>query len=394
MSTDLNVVTCLRPDQLAIQGFVAKQPDVSIDGPFEIEDADVAKPVLSVVSMPHWILQISVPAMAGRRVLRRTMRFASEIAQSYDGAAYDLQKDIVFWPKCKRKPSPTKRRPERIRLVELAWFLPARMACPGTCETFLSTLREIYPKCLPTRYGTFEPFQYRCSAEQPGEFVTKWEELSEIVTGGGLSWRATQPCFGGAVSFPDNRNDRRPVGAARCVKIYLSFDGRALREDQSCCAAVEELFRKLAQELQAFYAAGHVMRKVVADRNVWFDAKSEESPFPRTEWWMGIPPVPMWLLWFGGPYKDLVAEAAAQSVTVTRPAGVFLRPGAQPMDRDELRTHALDLPPNLLVRYDETSASPERMHLADRLKSIVRPGQDYERLLRQPVSAEHIPVLE
>jgi hypothetical protein len=64
--------------------------------------------------------------------------------------------------------------------------------------------------------------------------------------------------------------------------------------------------------------------------------------------WQGLSPVPMWLSWFGGPYRDLVAPHL-EGEGGRRDAGVLLRLGTEPRPAGELP--AWPLPQQLTYRY-------------------------------------------
>jgi hypothetical protein len=137
--------------------------------------------------------------------------------------------------------------------------------------------------------------------------------------------------------------------------LTLDFDGRAL-EDDRWRDAVVSLFVQLARRLGAFYAMAYVQRNVIARRGqLWHDVESESYPLPRTKWWLGVPPAPTWLAWFGVPYRAEVEPALgrARQSSSDWPEGILLEIGSQPADLDQLKETFPSLPAHILARMGE-----------------------------------------
>ena len=117
--------------------------------------------------------------------------------------------------------------------------------------------------------------------------------------------------------------------------LQLSFDLRALDVER-----VVELFIAAAQDLGAFFAAAQVdpgyeivegepsMTRLTPGTETFLDERA------RLAW---APPAPMWLSWFGEPYRELVAEhllGAPEVRGVGR--GLFVRMSDEPAPMAEL----------------------------------------------------------
>lgn len=391
MSMDFDIVTFKKPEQSDIEEFASEYPLALIDGPFEVDAIDLPEVVTATVLAPRWLMQLSLPEVARKKDVSAAKTFASYIAESYQGGAYDCQKDMMLWPKGKRKRYSAPKEQERIRLIELEWFLPVEISSPKTAKLFLDLLCKICPEAFPTRYGTFKPLQEKMDINNIKPFLETWKFEGEDVVGT-FFWNANNPCFGGGVFFAERHDIDIPLGASLCSTVYMSFDGRALHGDARWCETVVTLFLTIAKSLEAFYATGYVLRNVIAKRNTWFDNKSEESPLPKSRFWLGIPDEPTWLSWFGAAYKPLVEEALKKICTQNTDEGIFVRLGYEPMDKDELQGLAPMLPPELLVRYEmEAPDSERREAISSFLKSMSLEVKHKWETRRIPKPAEYIP---
>jgi len=176
--------------------------------------------------------------------------------------------------------------------------------------------------------------------------------------GDSFFWKSSKPCFGGHVSFPDQRDLYKPERAGSAINLSMDFDGRALHGDSRWSETVVSVFIELARNLKAFYAIGYVQRNVIARRGIWFDGKSEASPTLPGRWWLGLPPTPGWLMWFGAGYARVLRDSVARLASTQTPDGILLRQGLKPMDCDELKGVLPLLPRNLIALADGENYKP------------------------------------
>jgi hypothetical protein len=139
---------------------------------------------------------------------------------------------------------------------------------------------------------------------------------------------------------------------------------------------VVELFVAASERLTPIYAAAQVRRGWIASANnrLWADGRTESGEVltGRNGHWHGLPSMPMWLNWFGEPYKDVVAPHLA-ALTPAKPSilrrlldgpvepvtphaehrrnGLFVRLGDHPRAAKQLGTWPI--PSDLLRRPDE-----------------------------------------
>lgn len=329
---------------------------MEIDGPFAIEPDDLDEALASAVLAPRWLLRLSLPASSSGRDFALARSLAIELARRRQGAVYDPQGAAILWPRGKRRRGRTDAAEERIRVVSLEWFLPASAPAEALSAAFLAATRRLFPEAVPTRFGAFEPFRGKLVPGDDRPFVASWEAARGAPFGEVISWKATRPCFGGSVSFPDPREQFRPAGVRRAVRLSIGFDGRPLHSDSCWREATVDLFAGVARKLGAFYGAGYVRRGAIAKRgSVWYDGTSETWALQRSRWWLGLPPRPTWLGWFGTPYRERV-EPALSRHGIVAPEGILLRLGDEPMDLDELAGRFPKLPRELLATGDDGPA--------------------------------------
>ena len=373
MSYDFEIVVKKLPEQAHITEFILSHPELSIEGklhskggnpivnrrvadgiesimeiwgPDKVEAEDLDDIVARTVKPPCWLVRITVPA-AEKDTVSLAEAMSIHIAQRCGGAVYDPQAEAMVWPKVNFRSSPLPRN-EAIRVVDLGWYLPPSQSSVSMAQTFLRTTGRLCPQALPVRFGVYHPLQGKL---RPGDEQPFLDAIEEIVREGHaemLELKSKTPCLGGTLWFPSRRNDPRMSGTSNYVDLKMSFDGRVVESDSQWCERIVSLFIELAANLKAFYGHGYVERGVFASRRgLGYGAESEHYPTPAGRW-RGIPSVPYWLNWFGGPYFPLL-EGSLRGGEVSRfPNGVLARFGSKPMDLDGLRNSRLSVPLDLV----------------------------------------------
>lgn len=343
-------------------------PAVSVWGAFSVEPEDVEECVLEVVPAAKWVWQINVSMGAPDNSIDVAKELCCFLAKKGKGAAYDLQEGKIFFP----RPSwfsrfrPAKRKvvdvpPVRIDLIEIELFLPFSRVKAETAQELLDILRDYCPAAVPTRFGLFDPLQFRLEPGNDKPFTDVWTSELSKEHGGSFNWKANSPCFGGQVFFSDRREEppNPPSNYSRRHSLQLSFDGRALEGDRNWIDTVETLLQQLAMRLNAFYAACYVIHNASFVRNNVGIVFGETDYYSISEgrWWVGLSTNPTWLTWFGPGYVELVAPylTDCQSVKESTPSGIFLKMGPKPMNRNQLSDYP-SLPDSLKVRENSMPA--------------------------------------
>jgi hypothetical protein len=242
---------------------------------------------------------------------------------------------------------------QRIPLLALEWNLPAHLKHADPAP-FLALLRETLAEALPLRIGRGgERLPHKVAPGDYSEFLRFWRDVSAIEHGSFFSWKASPPIFGGHIRFPDSRNGSEHP-PPRAVRLFLHVDGRVPEQQGTWAERAVELLTSVAQLTQAFFGAAYLQRNwVFRSGRLWYDTESEDAPTGQGTDWLGLPPDPTWLTWYGPSYAALVRSALEGFPCETRGASILVRLTAHPVSKDELRGLAPRLPAELLaVRAD------------------------------------------
>jgi hypothetical protein len=239
---------------------------------------------------------------------------------------------------------------ERISEVELTWFTGLSGSDPTVPRRFLAALAQHAPEAMPRRYGGVEPLPYRLEGPNANEdFVARWQDEAATYSPM-LFWTAARPCFGGSATMSTEHDPEGRPGRP-IVRISASFDGRAFARDPQVTERMIGLFASLAASLSCVYAAGTVQRDMIVKRGrSSVDGRTEATPLPYADRWMGLPAAPTWLAWFGSPYAPLVRAHLAPFIRDEHDGSLLVRLTDDPADRDQLAGLFPPLPLDLIAR--------------------------------------------
>jgi hypothetical protein len=310
------------------------------DGPYAVQAVDLDEELLAVVPHSRWGMLISRPAAAGDEGIRRALIVATAIARANRGAVYDPQTETLVFPL--RAVAKQSARESRVRLVSLTWLVAQNRALADIAKTWLGLVRRFFPEAVPSRYDTTEPMQHQLEPGGEDDFYAFWEAANREV----IPWvlfKSAAPCFGGIVSLlGPSPTKHQPIA------IQMDFDGGYLEANAASRRACTDLFRAVAEDLGCFYAAGHVERNwIVARRNLSTDSQTETLHILKKTEWLGLPPFPVWLSWYGGPYKERVRPSLERVSFEENPEGLLLRLGDMPQDVDQVSGRFPGLPADL-----------------------------------------------
>ncbi|SNT60304.1 hypothetical protein SAMN05421812_11262 [Asanoa hainanensis] len=292
-------VVTREPDHLVLESGRAQ---LEVWGPDPAEADDFEEALAAACLAPRWMVQVSTAATAPKAAIAQLRSLARHLAEQTDGAAFDPRQDGLIWPRGVRKATvPAGER--ETSMLTLDWFVaPSRWA--QTAGGLVDLLARFCPEALPTRYGEWEPLPHRF---ERGQFT-------RAVHGPKVFWRSTRPCFGGWAYGPGD-------GAFPVGRITLTFDGGLVRADDRWREGVVDLFTTGAERFGAFFAAAQDEPGYTVSRNRPWQTDSMQSGeyFLRGTDWQGLPPVPMWLSWYGGPYATLVSPGLVRLGEAPKP---------------------------------------------------------------------------
>ena len=361
-------------------------PALRVDGPLDATAGDLPVTLAGACLDPHAMLAIGVRLPAPKRNYQLARSLGRELAEHNDGAAFDPQEEALVWPRGRPRRVPPRPDREETSKVGLEWFLPPDR-WPDAPATLVRLLQSRCPEALPTRYGLWEPPPYEFDEDDPEAFISFLLDNPD----GDAFWLASRPSFGGSAFGPDIEVEPGDE-ELRIAYVGVNFDGNVLEEDARWRETIVDLFVDGAREMGAFFGGAQALPGWVATRNNRLWATTETllhgEDLLRGQLWQGLSPVPLWLSWFGEPYRDLVGrhltperldEAAGHELeggnSLRRllgrgpathpedaqlretPDGLLVRLAEQPLPRERLLT--LPLPAELTYRPQPASVTDD-----------------------------------
>jgi hypothetical protein len=331
------------------------------------EAEDFSEETAGACLAPKWMTEVQVPYSVPKKAIELGRSLARHLAESYEGAAFDRQDDRLLHPRGKPHRVGARQSEENTELVKVEWFLP-RERWAEAPATLLHLLRRRCPEALPRRYGRFEPPQGRFDLQDPSPFIRFVLDEEE---GDGF-WFSGRPSFGGFWRAP--HADRLVTAGEERLRIghlEVSFDGLVLRRDPRWLEAIGDLFAIGARELGAFFGAAQVETGWVVSRNNRLHTTAESilqgaaEHIRRGAFWQGLPPVPMWLSWFGPEYRELVephlTEDAFRESSPPRRSGALRRLFGKEKPHAPEQPRIERLGDGLLVRLAELPATTDQL---------------------------------
>ncbi|MEK6719101.1 MAG: hypothetical protein AABZ33_00365 [Chloroflexota bacterium] len=359
--SDIRVSDATGPNGMGLvihrRGLFRRGAIATADGPIHAEAGDLSDTLLSGLLSPRWLMEFQLHGSSVQSDLPVIEALAIHLARACDGAVFDPQRELLLWPVTPVREA-VRRSDRRIPLITLKWFLPtSRLVSPLPSE-LLEVLRDVCPKALPRRYGTYEPLQHRFEGDgADAAFAAFWDEEATVVHGSTFFWTTTRPVLGGSATLPDQRDIYRPPGVRRVASLDLDIDGSTVGSQPAWLERTVEVFRAVAERFDAVFAHAYVRRNVLLKRQIWFTPDSEQYPLPKGGWFRGLPAVPTWLAWYGPAYRTEIEASLPEAVTTRVGPALLVRWGNEPMNLDALRS-VPQLDPRLVVPDPEADGRP------------------------------------
>ncbi|MCA9817979.1 MAG: hypothetical protein H6677_16930 [Candidatus Obscuribacterales bacterium] len=219
-------------------------------------------------------------------------------------------------------------------LLRLSFLLPPGHLRKLKARDFLNMLRQNLPQALP--YSWLEIFyETRLEVEEEIErtFIETWDTVILSTGYPGFYWGSQAPFCDGMVRFTGGW-PQHSYNALSPDLLELQFDqSQIAREEPSLLPEIVCGFTAIARNLEAFYAAGYVLRNYLLENGaITFVIDVSETLPSYSDWWDGIPKTP-WLTWFGADYKSLLNDSLSgcELVTESTEDGCLLRLGEFPV---------------------------------------------------------------
>ncbi|MFJ2503773.1 hypothetical protein [Microbacterium sp. NPDC087592] len=248
--------------------------------------------------------------------------FAARLAERVDGTVIDPQ---TYEPP-EREPEPAPEpdpepEPPRPRFLHLRWYrLLDDANDKDLAEIYLRTARDFFKPGVPSRFGTYEPFQGRFPRDDDARFDEMYREdcfIGDLILAG-------KPIEHGTID--GWTNDLRQ----RTQSVRLKFELDRLVKLKAL-DAIEPFFVALAERTGSFFAFAEVNTSRYGTALPPMGVKLDDP-------WSGLPTDPQWLTWFGPEYAELVAPHLDPARVTATPLGTLHRWTQHPAEADELRT--------------------------------------------------------
>lgn len=240
--------------------------------------------------------------------------------------------------------------------ITLAWELAYGKRHRGTAVGLIAALRECDPKALPRRYGLREPLKGVVVDDDFAGFFEACKDAAAEPFGGSVLFRTHRRFSWGYISFSDPRDPPpRPkaVGKKR-VRVTLDFLGRDF-ETPGQADHLASLFTAVARALGAFFAIAYLETGLTKRGPMLYSYT--RYPLPRSKYWLGVPQVPGWLVWFGPPYAEPLRQSCAEFISAEFDEGFLMRRSEVPVAIGALRDSQPVYPPDLTARLCEQTLS-------------------------------------
>lgn len=286
-----------------------------------IEPEDVPDEVTAVMLEPRWLYQVLVEGSFETEI-PHAVRFARKLAQASSGVVVD-QQGGTLWSRGKLRTPP---RVERglIDVVELSWWVMNRTDPEEAAALWVDLARRHLPEALPRRWGVYEPLSEKADPDNPAafaDFVARREDT--------VYFKASAPAIEG--SIPVFRWN------ARFGDVNLSVHRDAL-QDEAWRVPLQRLFIEFARGTGAIVATAEVVRDYEwSGRSLWSGDENEDAAsLASKSRWLGLPPYPVWWIWFGPDYAPLVHDHLDSTQVRVVGDGLFHARSVEPADRDQL----------------------------------------------------------
>lgn len=297
MSVELVIVTDREPPSDALAGIAAiSRGTIAFDGPHQVDRESVPDPLFRFASTFSWLTTLVLPTSLPDGEAHRVLSRLTDLVGRLGGAVLDPQTDRIVWPPTSAAATPER----RVSVLQLLWVAPASRPADELLQGFLGSVLPHFPEASPRRYDDVEPLQQRFDPRDPRAFV-------RFALGRGSTyWSSSRPFYGGSFATPEAGDDEDSLQATRGLE--LAVDVASLADDPGKVDRLVETFADTAQVARAIFAVAYVEENVIARRNgLYYDDLHGKIRLPYPTRWYGLPPIGMWLAWYGRPYVPLVA---------------------------------------------------------------------------------------
>ncbi|WP_435748603.1 hypothetical protein [Microbacterium sp. PMB16] len=296
-----------------------------LDGPERLESEDIPEGWTEVAGATVlYSIHVSYDVQTGSSGFSATAEepnlaaataFAVRLAERVDGTVIDLQ--TYEPPEAAAVPAPAPE-VEKKRYLHLHWYRLRQDDSNDLAAIYLRTAREFFKPGVPSRFGTYEPFQGKFPRDDDSAFDAMYREECSV----GSFVLNGMPIEHGAIEGWSNDL----YGRIQSVSLTYELDrlGKLKAVD-----ALEPFFVTLAERLSCFFAFAEVNTNWYRTARTYMDRGLRDP-------WSGLPTAPQWLTWFEPEYAELVAPHLDPARMTANERGTLHRWTEHPAGVEEL----------------------------------------------------------
>jgi len=324
-----------------------------------VEPEDVPEAVRTLLPGIGYMVELNLePAAAPQSAHALLKRVAKSLATVRHGVILDLQTETVTTPTGVRR-YVTPPRGVSLTALDLSWFsVDARCASKDGLDEIVECFERTVHEALPVRYGQYEPPSFRYSETGRQHLIDFLVE--EFLKPGSLGfavWYPKRPVLHVGLSIGVGKS---PAGW-RCHRLTLTLDAAVL-EQGGWPNALQQLWRRMARTVHAFYADVRILRRYRAGAGNFDELMDAERHPVCGPFWAGIPTHGACAVALGEPYLslwpefDAVAEHEGDIGYLSQPSW---------MDQESVFTRVDRVPERLAQQssgYDGLGPNPNRAY--------------------------------
>ena len=239
--------------------------NIVLNGPYKVEEEDISKSYLAVIGKKRWLYQIHLEGRVEHGEQGLVDDWLRNSVAAVKGVLIDLQTETFETSRISGPIASVDEAPS-VKGAMSFNFQDGEGFYAHGFETMLRVVAKIFPKALPTRYGTYEPLQGKVEQGSYREIVEAFQEETD------LTLKSPTPFGHIYMSLPCRKTFSRyhPRHFMRRHHMLgeVTFELRPkLFSNPSDLAALMRLFKALCVELDVVYA--EILRTEEAS-TAWF----------------------------------------------------------------------------------------------------------------------------
>ncbi len=271
---------------------------ISLWGPYNVETEDMPPEVWAYDRQFQYMLTLVIETpqdVEFDNAFSFALSLMDQACVTFQGVCYSRNSDTADSPLFEQKKDPMEISERKCDLLEISFFYEKPLD-----ENSITRLWNKFldlPEMIFSRYGNFEPLQYKVSEEG-------LDKLQKFLLSESSPLLSLKYPF---LSFNFSQPDK--VGGSsrgyRCNYISISIDNAYVENNFNFFLKLKKIFQEVALSLECFYADVHILKGYsIYGSQLLILRDSQDHPV-QSWWWKGIPEKLGVALLIGPPYSKL-----------------------------------------------------------------------------------------